>query len=180
MTNAEARFNNSLHPRKPEGSFGRTAQDVHLDSHTAPELYEMDSTESRGFIGIFQPKFFIGWGSESVTLETSLLETCFHPTQLARHDHYKNLKWRIVFQNAVFDFMLWLGTEFHVVMVLRVRWKLRIVFQNAVFDFVVVFRNWLHGRTVLWLDAWNSYGSLVRCMKQLSARSSLFDVFSSG
>ena len=38
VTNAEARFNNSLHPRKPEGSLGRTAQDVHLDSHTAPEL----------------------------------------------------------------------------------------------------------------------------------------------
>ena len=35
MTNAEARFNNSLRPRKPEGSLGRTAQDVHLDSHTA-------------------------------------------------------------------------------------------------------------------------------------------------
>ena len=38
MTNAEARFNKSLCPRKPEGSLGRTAQDVHLDSHTAPEL----------------------------------------------------------------------------------------------------------------------------------------------
>ena len=38
MTNAEARFNNSLRPRKPKGSLGRTAQDVHLDSHTAPEL----------------------------------------------------------------------------------------------------------------------------------------------
>ena len=38
MTNAEAWFNNSLRPRKPEGSLGRTAQDVHLDSHTAPEL----------------------------------------------------------------------------------------------------------------------------------------------
>ena len=38
MTSAEARFNNSLRPRKPEGSLGRTAQDVHLDSHTAPEL----------------------------------------------------------------------------------------------------------------------------------------------
>ena len=33
-----ARFNNSLRPRKPEGSLGRTAQDGHLDSHTAPEL----------------------------------------------------------------------------------------------------------------------------------------------
>ena len=39
MTNAEARFNNSLRPRTPEGSLGRTAQDVHLDSHTAPELW---------------------------------------------------------------------------------------------------------------------------------------------
>ena len=36
MTNAEARFSKSLRPRKPEGSLGRTAQDVHLDSHTAP------------------------------------------------------------------------------------------------------------------------------------------------
>ena len=39
MTNAEARCNNSLRPRKPEGSLGRIAQDGHLDSHTAPELY---------------------------------------------------------------------------------------------------------------------------------------------
>ena len=38
MTNAEARFNNCLRPRKPEGSLGRTAQDGHLDSHTAPKL----------------------------------------------------------------------------------------------------------------------------------------------
>ena len=38
MTNAEARFNKSLCPRKPEGSLGRTAKDVHLDSHTAHEL----------------------------------------------------------------------------------------------------------------------------------------------
>ena len=37
VTNAEARFNKSLRPRKPEGSLGRTAQDVHLDSLTAPE-----------------------------------------------------------------------------------------------------------------------------------------------
>ena len=33
VTNAEAWFNKSLRPRKPEGSLGRTAQDVHLDSH---------------------------------------------------------------------------------------------------------------------------------------------------
>ena len=42
MTNAEARFNKSLRQRKPEGSLGRTAQDGHLDSHTAPELYVME------------------------------------------------------------------------------------------------------------------------------------------
>ena len=29
----------SLRPREPEGSLGRTAQDGHLDSHTAPELF---------------------------------------------------------------------------------------------------------------------------------------------
>ena len=38
MTNAEAWFNTALRPRKPEGSLGRTAQDGHLDSHTALEL----------------------------------------------------------------------------------------------------------------------------------------------
>ena len=37
-TSAEARFNKSSRPRKPEGSFRRTAQDGHLDSHAAPEL----------------------------------------------------------------------------------------------------------------------------------------------
>ena len=31
-------FNIALRPRKPEGSLGRTAQDGHLNSHTAPEL----------------------------------------------------------------------------------------------------------------------------------------------
>ena len=38
VTNAEARFNIALRPRKPEGSLGQPAQDGHLDSHTAPEL----------------------------------------------------------------------------------------------------------------------------------------------
>ena len=41
MTNAEAWFNIVLRPRKPEGSLGRTAQDGHLDSHTAPELCKL-------------------------------------------------------------------------------------------------------------------------------------------
>ena len=40
VTNAEAWFSNSLRPRKPEGSLGRTAQDGHLDSHTAPQLWD--------------------------------------------------------------------------------------------------------------------------------------------
>ena len=34
-------FNIALRPRKPEGS---TAQDGHLDSHTAPELCELEHT----------------------------------------------------------------------------------------------------------------------------------------
>ena len=38
MTNAKVWFNIALRPRKPEDSLGRTAQDGHLDSHTAPEL----------------------------------------------------------------------------------------------------------------------------------------------
>ena len=47
MTSAEARFNKSLRPRKPEGSLGRTAQDVHLHSHTAPELCIQESRRDR-------------------------------------------------------------------------------------------------------------------------------------
>ena len=38
-TDAEAWFNIALRQRKPAGLLGRTAQDGHLDSHTAPELY---------------------------------------------------------------------------------------------------------------------------------------------
>ena len=50
VTNAEARCNKSLRPRKPEGSLGRTAQDVHLDSHTAPELCKRSETASHTYI----------------------------------------------------------------------------------------------------------------------------------
>ena len=32
VTNAEARFNNSLRPRKPEDSLGRTAQDINMST----------------------------------------------------------------------------------------------------------------------------------------------------
>ena len=52
MTNADARFNKSLRPRKPESSLGRTAQDVHLDSHTAPELCDMEVGGEEGYIPI--------------------------------------------------------------------------------------------------------------------------------
>ena len=34
-----------LCPRKPEGSLGRTAQDGHLDSHTAPAMMTMGKNE---------------------------------------------------------------------------------------------------------------------------------------
>ena len=47
MTNAEARFNKSLRPRKPEGSLGRTAQDSHLNSHTAPELCQKQNNNKK-------------------------------------------------------------------------------------------------------------------------------------
>ena len=50
MTNAEAWFNKSLRPRKPEGSLGLTAQDVHLDSHTAPELWLCSPLFRLGFV----------------------------------------------------------------------------------------------------------------------------------
>ena len=41
-TNAKVWFNIALRPQKPESSLGRTAQDGHLDSHTAPELWVTD------------------------------------------------------------------------------------------------------------------------------------------
>ena len=34
-TNAEAWFSIALHPQKPEGPLGQTAQDGHLDSHSS-------------------------------------------------------------------------------------------------------------------------------------------------
>ena len=54
VTNAEARFNNSLRPRKPEGSLGRTAQDVYLDSHTAPELCQCDDDDDELMLNVLR------------------------------------------------------------------------------------------------------------------------------
>ena len=61
MTNAEARCNKSLRPRKPEGSLGRTAQDIHLDSHTAPELWDAGGQRT-GF------NTLDNWGHKTPTL----------------------------------------------------------------------------------------------------------------
>ena len=65
MTNAEARCNKSLRPRKPEGSLGRTAQDVHLDSHTAPELCQRCGAETKN---LALPYFPHGYSWESLVL----------------------------------------------------------------------------------------------------------------
>ena len=56
MTNPEARFSKYLRPRKPAGSLGRTAQDGHLDSHTAPELclsHDDDDDDDRFYMALF-------------------------------------------------------------------------------------------------------------------------------
>ena len=53
MTNAEAWFNNSLRPRKPEGSLGRTAQGGHLDSDTAPELCDERGARNRMIMKVY-------------------------------------------------------------------------------------------------------------------------------
>jgi len=52
VTNAEARFNDSLRPRKPEGSLGRTVQNGHLHSHTAPELCRPNLTSNGLYVSI--------------------------------------------------------------------------------------------------------------------------------
>ena len=69
MTNAEARCNKSLRPRKPEGSLGRTAQDVHLDSHTAPELCATTRAESFLYIYIFLPPLTLAQAAPDLDLE---------------------------------------------------------------------------------------------------------------
>ena len=73
MTNAEAWFSIALRPRKPEGSLGRTAQDGHLDSHTAPELLKArfvigppNILSGSVHVCTFEPGDFTGWGSGGV------------------------------------------------------------------------------------------------------------------
>ena len=55
-TNAEAWFNIALRPRKSEGLLGRTAQDGHLDSHTAPELCERGVNRGQTIYGVSHTK----------------------------------------------------------------------------------------------------------------------------
>ena len=61
MINAEAWFNIVLRPRKPEGSLGRTAQDGHLDSHTAPELADDGGKEGK------ETKSRCAWANKTTT-----------------------------------------------------------------------------------------------------------------
>ena len=68
MTNAEAQFNKSLCPRKPEGSLGRTAQDVHLDSHTAPELCKRNRKNKQ--LSKYKTNKKRGWGVEETNLSS--------------------------------------------------------------------------------------------------------------
>ena len=75
MTNAEAWFNKSLRPRKPEGSLGRTAQDVHLDSHTAPERWSYTLKSPKCIYLIFLKEkilWCVRWGVFHTALQMSL------------------------------------------------------------------------------------------------------------
>ena len=80
MTNAEARFNKSLCPRKPEGSLGRTAQDVHLDSHTAPELWLL----------LLLVVVMLDLLNAEVLEGTELKEVGGRETILTQHSHHQN------------------------------------------------------------------------------------------
>ena len=85
MTNAEARFNNSLRPRKPEGSLGRTAQDVHLDSHTAPELCRPENSSlSRFMRPLFRVKLCTHYTRARLPLSAN---TRRHASVLDWHTH---------------------------------------------------------------------------------------------
>ena len=80
MTNAEARFNNnSLRPRKPEGSLGRTAQDVHLDSQTAPELWPL--TISHLYYLYAEAKAILGTSPRQTGWSSKYWTWCFTPSQ---------------------------------------------------------------------------------------------------
>ena len=72
MTNAETRFNIALRPRKPEGSLGRTAQDGHLDCHTAPELCAQYADDMAIWVDTTLRKQTIKRGGKSCTKTVSV------------------------------------------------------------------------------------------------------------
>ena len=91
VTNAEARCNKSLRPRKPEGSLGRTAQDVHLDSHTAPELWRRTSVIS-GFI----PPLCLASYIRHIWLYTTISTGFVHLLYLVLYRHFGWLRTSVI------------------------------------------------------------------------------------
>ena len=73
-TNAEAWFSIALRPRKPEGSLGRTAQDGHLDSHTAPE-----------WLSVQQKR---GWWLFSAASEITMLHSPWRECQVGQPNNW--------------------------------------------------------------------------------------------
>ena len=47
-------FSIALHPWKPEGSLGQTAQDSHLNSHTAPELCKQEDDDDELMLNVLR------------------------------------------------------------------------------------------------------------------------------
>ena len=104
-TNAEAWFNIALRPRKPEGSLGRTAQDGHLDSHTAPELcpaqprYIFDLRIKKGMaIRVWQIIFKLENDIIMLTWQTLLFLTAFIQRYSSLSSRLIALAWDFVSQ----------------------------------------------------------------------------------
>ena len=78
MTDVEAWFSNSLCPRKPEGSLGRTAQDGHLDSHTAPESQQRSEIKNESVDCEMYTKPFVRDGNLGTRMHgvTKLEDSC--------------------------------------------------------------------------------------------------------
>ena len=90
-TNAEARFNIALRPRKPEGSLGRGAQDGHLDFHTAPEL-----CEETGQTAELMTTVILMFGGCDWSFQPVLSSLCEH----AHFSVYK-IRWVTIFRGSV-------------------------------------------------------------------------------
>ena len=112
VTNAEAWFNNSLRPRKPEGSLGRTAQDVHLDSHNSSwtmfYLWFDELTFTCGLIKWLLMNWFLlvfQWTDFDLHFN-ELTYTC---TSMSNLLTCGSISWlRFALHWAVFDLFVWL------------------------------------------------------------------------